>query len=101
MAGPRDGAQSCSHTSSVSQHPGGCDPRGRLPLPARPHGPTGAAAARAEAPRTRRLHVDRPWTDAGVGRPGPGPALPLVVKIKTQKNCTRRSKKEEEKAAAV
>lgn len=100
-AGPGDGAQSCSHTSSVNQHPGGCDPGGRLPLPARPHGPTGAAAARAEAPCTRRLHVDRPRTDAGVGQPGLGPALPLVVKIKTQKNCTRRSKKEKEKTAAV
>lgn len=28
----------------------------------------------------RRLHVDRPRTDAGVGRPGLGPSLPLMVK---------------------
>lgn len=34
---------------------------------------SGAAAGGAEAPRTRLLHDDGPQTDAGVGRPGPGP----------------------------
>lgn len=99
-AGPRDGAQSCSHTSSVNQHLGDCDPRGRLPLPARPHGTTGAAAGRAEVPRTRLLPSDRPRTDAGVGRPGLGPRSLSRSKSRHRKiaqDGQRRKKREQQR----
>lgn len=53
-------------------------------------------------PAGRRFLARGFCTSTGPGpTPGSRTSLPLMVKIKTQKNCTRRSKEEKEKAAAV